>query len=68
MEEYARAFEHLLMKCDLVEDDEQTFVRFLGGFNYKIAHVVELQTYTTLEGVIHLACKVEKQQKSGGGF
>lgn len=31
VEEYAREFEHLIMKCALEEDDEQTYVRFLGG-------------------------------------
>ncbi|VFQ89805.1 unnamed protein product [Cuscuta campestris] len=35
LEEYTRGFEELLLRCDLQEDDEQTFVRYLFGLNGK---------------------------------
>jgi len=48
VEEYTSEFEQLLIKCDLKEDQEQTLVRYLGGFDQKISHVVQLHPYTTL--------------------
>ena len=64
IEEYTREFEKLLIKCDLQEAEEQTIVRYLGGLDPKHAHVVELQSYTTLYEVCILAHKVETQMKS----
>jgi len=66
VEEYTREFEQLLLKCDLREDDSQTMVRFLGGLNENIAHVVELHPYATLDELSSLAHKVEQQRKTRG--
>lgn len=66
VEEYAREFEHLMMKCDLEEEEEHTCVRFLTGLDYKVAHVVELQKYEGLDNLIQLACRMEKQQETRG--
>jgi len=33
VEEYTREFEQLLLKCDLKEDESQTFVRYLSGLD-----------------------------------
>ncbi|KAD4982013.1 hypothetical protein E3N88_18684 [Mikania micrantha] len=63
-EDYSRDFEHLLMKCDLPEDDPQTPVRHLGGLEPRIAHVVELHLYSTLEELTMLTHKVDLQQKT----
>ena len=60
VEEYAREFEQLLLKCDLREDDSQTLVRYLSGLNEHIAHVVELHTYSSLDKLSSLAYKVEQ--------
>jgi len=38
--EYTREFEKLLTKCDILEPDEQTIVRYLGGLEPKYANVV----------------------------
>jgi len=64
MDEYTREFEKLLIKCDLQEDEEQTIVRYLGGLVSKYSHVVELQSYTTLDEVCVLAHKVETQMRT----
>ncbi|XP_057248316.1 uncharacterized protein LOC130590268 [Beta vulgaris subsp. vulgaris] len=66
VEDYAREFEAYLMKCDVREDEPQTLVRFLGGLEPQIANVVELHTYTTLEELVLLAHKVERQHKAKG--
>nr|GEW34526.1 hypothetical protein [Tanacetum cinerariifolium] len=47
--EYSREFEYLLMKCDLPEDDPQTLVRYLGGLDTRVANIVELYLYSSLD-------------------
>jgi len=64
VEEYTREFEKLMIKCDIHEPEEQTMVRYLGGFDPRIANVVELQAYTTFDEICILAHKVEQQRKS----
>jgi len=59
VEEYTREFKHLLLKCDLREDKTQTLARYLAGLDKKIAHVMELHPYTTLDELSSLAYKVE---------
>jgi len=66
VEEYTREFERLLIKCDLKEDEDQTSVRYLGGLDEKIAHVVELHPYHTLDELSSLARKVEIQKRIRG--
>jgi len=66
MEEYVKEFELLLIRCELMEPQEQTIARFLGGLRKDITNVVELQPYIFLEEVINLATRVERQQKRGG--
>ena len=41
-------------------------VRYLGGLDERIAHVVELHPYTTLDELSSLAHKVELQKKVKG--
>ncbi|VFQ90321.1 unnamed protein product [Cuscuta campestris] len=65
VEEYNREFEELLMRCDLQENDSQTFVRYLFGLNTQIANTVELQNFESLEDLTKLALKVEAQLKKG---
>ena len=61
VEEYTRDFEKLMMKCDIQEKEEQTISRYLGGLNIDIAHLVQLQQYWSVDKVIRLAIRVEKQ-------
>ena len=49
-----------MLKGELVEPEEQTIARYLGGLNYEIAKVVQLQPYWSLNSVSKLALKVEK--------
>jgi hypothetical protein len=66
VEEYVKEFELLLIRCELMEPQEQTIARFLGGLRKDITNVFELQSYIFLEEVIKLATRVERQQKRGG--
>ncbi|TXG58038.1 hypothetical protein EZV62_015867 [Acer yangbiense] len=61
--EYTAEFDNLMLKGDLMEPEEQTIARYLGGLNYEISNVVQLQPYWTFNDVCKLAFKVEKQQK-----
>jgi hypothetical protein len=45
VEEYVKDFEFLLIRCELMEPQEQTIARFLGGLRKDITNVVELQLY-----------------------
>ncbi|GKV03547.1 hypothetical protein SLEP1_g15830 [Rubroshorea leprosula] len=59
--QYTMEFEQLMMKYDVREKDEQTIARYLGGLDYDISKVVQLQQYWTLDDVIRLALRVEKK-------
>lgn len=43
--------------------DTQTWVRFIGGLDYKIAHMVEVLPYKSLKDLVQLDYQLEKQQK-----
>ena len=49
-----------MIRASVDEDVEATMSRFLRGLNSDIADVVELQPYTSLEQLVHLAIKVEQ--------
>ncbi|XP_065017690.1 transposon Tf2-1 polyprotein [Musa acuminata AAA Group] len=68
VEEYTAEFDNLMLKGELVEPEEQTIARYLGGLKYEIAKVVQLQPYWSLNDVSKLALKVEKQQKFEKSF
>ena len=70
VEDYTAEFDNLMMKCDLVEAEEHTIARYLGGLKPEIGNVVQLQSYWTYRDGCRLALKVEKQQKDarGGGI
>ncbi|PKU78416.1 hypothetical protein MA16_Dca019348 [Dendrobium catenatum] len=62
VEEYVAAFEQYSLKCGLIEPEENTSARFLGGLQPAISNVVQLQLYWTFQDEVILALKVEKQQ------
>lgn len=67
VEDFTGEFENLMIKCDLVEPEEQTIARYLAGLRPEIGNVVQLQQYWTFNDVCKLAFKVEKQQKEARG-
>ena len=52
-----------LIRANVDEDREATMLRFLRGLNREIADTIELHHYETLEELLHMALKVEKQQQ-----
>lgn len=59
MEEYHKELEVVMIKANVIKDEEVTMSRFLSGLN-KDSNMVELQPYMDLEDLVHLAIKVEK--------
>ena len=70
MEEYTVEFDHLMIRCDVVEQEEQMIAHYLIGLHVEISDVVQLQPYWTYNDVCKLAMKVEKQlkEKRGNSF
>jgi hypothetical protein len=59
VEEYHKELEVVMIKANVIKDEEVTMSRFLSGLN-KDSNMVELQPYMDLEDLVHLAIKVEK--------
>lgn len=55
IEEYIKEFKQLMMKCEVLEVQEQTIARFLGEMNQGNADLVELQLFWFFEDVCKLA-------------
>jgi pentatricopeptide repeat protein len=47
VEDYTAEFDHSMMRCDIVEPEEQMVARYLGGLRSEISNVVQLQPYWT---------------------
>ena len=45
VEEYTVEFDHLMIRCDVVEQEEQMIARYLIGLHVEISDVVQLQPY-----------------------
>jgi len=42
VEEYIAEFDHSMMRCDIVEPEEQMVARYLGGLHLEINNIVQL--------------------------
>ena len=61
------AFDHLMMQGELVEPEEQSIARYIGGLRYDIANMLQLLTYLSMNDVCKLALKIEKQLQEAKG-
>lgn len=52
-------FEMLKIRCIVKEPQGKTIAQFITGLKYKIANMVKLQSFTTSEEAINLACTIE---------
>ncbi|GKB87773.1 hypothetical protein Tco_0960045 [Tanacetum coccineum] len=55
MEDYTVEFDHLMIKCDVVEPEKQIIARYLGGLRANISNILELQPYWSYSDVYKLA-------------
>ncbi|XP_016673234.1 uncharacterized protein [Gossypium hirsutum] len=63
VEDYFKEMEMSMMRANIVEDHEATMARFLAGLNSEIANIVEMQHYVELDDMVHMAIKIERQQR-----
>ncbi|PWA46995.1 hypothetical protein CTI12_AA504100 [Artemisia annua] len=63
VEEFTSEFDRLRLRCDVVEEDEETIACYLAALKPEISDVVQLQQYWSYNDVCRLARKVESQQK-----
>ena len=61
VDEYFKSMDMAMIQANCMEEEEATIARFLNGLNTEIANVVEIQQYVTLDELVDLSVKVEKQ-------
>ncbi|XP_072084530.1 uncharacterized protein [Arachis hypogaea] len=66
VDEYHKEMEMLLIQANIKEESKATMARFLSGLNRDIANTVEHLPFVTMEDLVNLAIKVERQQKAKG--
>ena len=52
-----------MVRTNIEETEEVTMARFLGGLNKDIADAIELYKYDSMEEMVDMAMKIEKQRK-----
>ena len=65
---YFKELKTLLLKVDMEDSEEAKIVRFVSGLRRDIQDVVELQEYSSLGSLVHLAMKVESQLAKKNDF
>ena len=50
-----------MVRCGLVESNEQMLARFFGGLNKDIQHILDYKKYNSITRLFHLACKAERE-------
>ena len=61
MDDYFKQLDTLLIRVHMDESEEAKIARFVSGLRRDIQDVVELQEYSSLQNVVHLASKIENQ-------
>ena len=68
MDDYFKQLDTLLIRVNMDESEEAKIASFLSGLRRDIQDVVELQEYSSLENVVHLASKIENQLARKNAF
>ena len=61
VEEYYQELQTWMVRCGLVESNEQMLARFFGGLNKDIQHILDYKEYNSITRLFHLACKAERE-------
>ncbi|XP_022973897.1 uncharacterized protein LOC111472489, partial [Cucurbita maxima] len=61
VEDYYKEMDTLMDRLELDEDMEALMARFLNGLNTEIADKTDLQPYSNIEELLHIAIKIERQ-------
>ena len=68
MDEYYKELETLVLKIELEESEEAMVARFVSSLRKDIQDIVELQEYSSLGSLAHLAMTVEAQLANKNSF
>ena len=68
MDAYFKELETLLLKVDMHESEEAMIARFVSGLRKDIQDIFELQEYSSLGSLVHLAVMVEAQLAKKNAF
>jgi len=68
VDDYFKQLDTLLIRVNMDESEEAKIARFVSGLRRDIQDVVELQEYSSLENVMHLASKIENQLARKNAF
>jgi hypothetical protein len=63
MADYTEELDHLMLKCGIVEPEEQTIARYLCGLRKEIHDVITLHPFISYHDVFKLVTKVKKKLK-----
>ncbi|GJZ21204.1 RNA-directed DNA polymerase, eukaryota, reverse transcriptase zinc-binding domain protein [Tanacetum coccineum] len=61
--EYTEQFDHFMLRCGIVEPEEQTIARYLRGLHKEIYDVLTVQPFISYNDVFKLATRIKKQLK-----
>jgi Retrotransposon gag protein len=61
--DYTEEFDHLMLKCGIVEPEKRTIARYLHGLRKGVHDMVTLLPFIYYHDVFKLATKIEKQLK-----
>ena len=68
VDDYFKQLDTLLIRVNMDESEEAKIARFVSGLRRDIQDVVELQEYSSLKNVVHLASKIENQLARKNAF
>jgi hypothetical protein len=61
VQEYYQEFPKGMLRCGVVEDQEDQIVRFYGGLRHEIQDIVDYKEYHSMQRLFQLAMLVEKE-------
>lgn len=61
MKDYYQELKISMLHCGLVENEEASMARFLGGLNREIQDILDYKDYNSITRLFLLACKAERE-------
>lgn len=61
VEEYYQELQIGMLRCGLVENEEASMARFLGGLNREIQDILDYKDYNSITRLFHLTCKAKHE-------
>ena len=61
VQDYYQELQKRMLRCGVVEDNEDMMVRFYGGLNMNIQDIIDYKDYDSIQRLFHLAILAEKE-------